>query len=821
MSSYSFKWNSVQARLLRTILFSFTVGVIVAGSILFAVVNNMSRTEMVENLSSTGSVLAENLSRSMAMLDVHGAQASLAFVANSQKIDLLCLYNKKGLLFSGYVNSSSSERCQEKVDPAVHFQYLEIHDDIVFYIPVVEKKVAKNSVFNSAALVGQPSLGRVLGHLYVQTNTSVLAKAQWMFTLFLVFALIVSLCVASFLVKFLMRRSLLPLNTLFQLSKVIAKNPFSEERIKKVHDDEVGNVIDVFNTVLDNLAQENKALAFSESRFRTLSENAPIGVFFKTELGEYQYINTHWSHITGLDLVTVDVFVSHIDEVDRKRYQYAMSTILGNKIAQALEYRFVHPQRGERIFIEYISFVPDNSNGQRFIGTLLDVTELKLAQGEIEKLAYYDSLTKLPNRKFLLDKLDALIATAEKENTCIAMYMTNFDEFKKVNDSLNHDIGDQLLIDTAKQLQKNFRTNNMMARMGGDEFVLLVQDSQQPGQLKKTANYVLDALRSTIHEGNNFLQVTGSVGVSVFPIDASTPEELIRCAGMALHDAKKSGGNQISYYSKDLGHKMTERLRLEQKLRQVVIEKKLDVYIQPQYIAGTKDIYWGEALVRWCDSEQGYISPDVFIPIAEDLGLISDIENFVLDSILGLLSNKMEALSKLGIRGISVNLSAKQFFSPNFIDLIREKFRFYDVSPKLIEFELTETTVMDDIDKAIIVMESMRQLGCHLSIDDFGTGYSSLSYLKRFPITSVKIDKSFIKDIPNDQNDVKISCAIIAMAHNLGLSVVAEGVENETQANLLASYNCEFLQGYFLDKPLSIAELLERAEYSMALEVNA
>lgn len=806
----------MQAKLLRTILFSFTVGVVVAGSILFVVIDNIYHANMIKNLDITGAVIAEKLSNSLAFSDVKIAGKSLAFSVNNQNIDLICLYNSEGVLFSEYTKSKNGTQCEGVASPITDELSVEKQNVLSLSIPIFEARPGVQGAPNTENK-------KTLGHIYIRANTSIISETQRTFILLLPLALFVSLFVAVILAKFLMIRSLVPLDTLYKLSIIIAKDPLSEERVEKKHNNELGEVIDVFNSMLDNLARENKELFLSENRFRKLAENAPIGVFLKTELGGYQYINTHWSLVTSLDSDSTHLFLSFINEADREHYKQTMALALYRKQAQNVEYRYTCPNRGERILIEYISPVADSVHGQCFVGSLLDMTELKSAQAKMEKLAYYDALTNLSNRTFFRDNLETLISAARKENTCVAMYMTNIDEFKKVNDSLGHDIGDRLLIEIAQRLQKTLKDCDVVSRMGGDEFVVLSRDTQLPGQLKETAERVFRALQAQINNGNDCIQVTGSVGVSIFPVDTKTPEELIRYAGMALYDSKKTGGNEITYYSKELGQKVRDKVRIEQKLRQALIDNKLDVFIQPQYLADSRKVYWGEALVRWHDDEDGYISPSIFIPMAEDTGLIYDIEDFVLDSVLTLLAEELEKLKKLGIQGVSVNLSAKQFFAPNFSKRIREKFQTYKVDPKLVEFELTETTVMDDIDKAIVVMESMRELGCHLSIDDFGTGYSSLTYLKRFPITSLKIDKSFIKDIPSDQNDVEISCAIIAMAHSLGLSVVAEGVETEMQAKLLASYSCEFLQGYYFDEPLSIAQLLARADYpqSVPLEVTA
>lgn len=784
-------WNSVHSKLIYTILISFVVGIAVAGVVLLLVVNNIARTNMVDGLNITAKILADRSAAALVFFDSQSAKENLATAKNGQNIDFLCLYDSKGRVFSSYSSLSGANFCQRQVAPVAETKIIERDDKIVVSVPIVE-------------------YSELLGHLYLEANTNALTRNQWIFSCILFFVLLASLIIALVLGSRLVKHSLVPLNALYKISSVIAEDPLSEARAEKISDDEIGRLVDVFNAMLDNLASENKALVYSERRFRTLSDNAPIGVFLKNDLGEYEYTNSRWKEITGLGEENDNSFSSYIRPEDLVRYDDAIELTLKRNCANVIEYRFQNPLSGKRVLMEYVSPVEDESGRRCFIGSLLDVTELKVAQVELEKLAFYDPLTQLPNRRFFRDHLELAVVRAQKENKKIAMYMTDLDDFKKINDSLGHDVGDELLINIAGRLRNALEEGDVVSRMGGDEFMILLDNIEDPTRLDRASKRILDALQTTAKFSGHVLQVTGSVGIAIYPTDAQTPDELLRYADMALYNAKGSGGDRVAYYSHELDHKIREKVRIEQKLRKALEEKKLDVYIQPQYVAGSRQAYWGEALVRWIDDEDGFIPPDIFIPLAEDAGLIYEVGDIVVDKVLKLLAEKGRHLEAIGVGGISVNLSAKQFFAPKFAEVIAGKFRALGVNPNKVEFEITETTVMDDVDRAIQVMEEIRSLGCQLSIDDFGTGYSSLAYLKRFPITSLKIDKSFIQDIPEDQNDVEISCAIIALAHSLGLSVVAEGVETDVQAKLLASYKCEFLQGYFFDRPMPIEDLLSR-----------
>lgn len=784
-------WNTVHAKLLRTILLSFSVGIVVAGGILLVVGNNIAHSNMIDNLNVTGKMIADRSAATIVFFDTDSAASNLALAKNIANIDYLCLYDDLGMLFAEHSNHGDKRSCDEKVEPKTSSDILEYEKVVELHIPVVQ---------NNA----------LLGHLKIMANTMALVKTQWLISGILITSLFVSLLVAYLIGAKMVRSSLVPLNYLYRTSTIIAENPLSDERARKISDDEIGRVVDVFNGMLDNLAKENQALTFSENQFRTLSESAPIGVYMKNEYNEYEYVNSRWSDITGLLDPNSSLYHSHVVPMDRSKYKTAIEATVNSHRPQVVEYKFSNPDRGERVLMEYIAEVDDGIGKPRLIGSLLDVTELKVAQFELEKLAFYDPLTQLPNRRFFRDHLDLAMARAQKEGKKIAIYMSDLDEFKRVNDSLGHDVGDELLVNIAKRLQDSLYDGDVVSRMGGDEFLILLDNIDDPTRLDHASNRMLDALKTEISAGTQTIQVSGSLGIAIYPTDATSAEELLRYADMALYNAKESGGDRVSYYSKELDNKIKEKIDLEHRLRRALENQCLQIYIQPQYDSQKREMCWGEVLVRWIDEDNGFIPPDVFIPLAEETGLIFAVGDFVLESTLAFLHKNEASLKSLGIQGLSVNLSAKQFFSQDFAEQISSKFKQYRVSPGLVEFELTESIVMDDVDSAVTIMEALRRLGCQLSIDDFGTGYSSLSYLKRFPITSLKIDKSFIQDIPTDQNDVEISCAVIAMAHSLGLSVVAEGVETEEQVKLLASRGCEFLQGYFFDRPMPTSDLLKR-----------
>ncbi|PCK09150.1 MAG: diguanylate cyclase [Alteromonadaceae bacterium] len=782
-------WNTVKSKLLRTIVLSFSIGIFISGSLLLLIGHNFAKSNMLDGLKIAANIIADRSAAALIFLDQEAAIRNLSSAKSQDNIDFLCLYDINGQLFASYAFTYQKKHCDETVTPKQVEDISEQKDIVTIVIPVKDRS-------------------DFIGSLYIQANTKPLLESKILFSFVILSVLLLSLSVAFWVGNKLVKHALKPLDALYETSKVIANNPLSPDRAEKISQDEIGRVVDVFNKMLDTISQENEALIDSENRFRTLSENSPIGVFLKYGHSDYKYINSKWAEISGLTTSTASSFFECIAMPDQEKYLKTIDDAIHQLCPKTIEYRFIHQKLGSRVLMEYISPI---ENGARLIGSLLDVTELKTAQNELEKLAFYDPLTQLPNRRFFKDHLDFAIASAERDGGKFAVYMTDLDDFKKVNDSLGHDVGDNLLIRVAESVRNALGEGDVISRMGGDEFMILINGADDSLKLDNTCKRLVEALCISTKSDSQEVEVTGSIGVAIYPTDAKRPEDLVRCADIALYNAKAHGGNQASYFSLELSRRIREKLRLENKLRRALDNNLLEVYIQPQYLASTLEICWSEALVRWNDKDDGFISPEDFIPLAEETGLIHRLGDYVLNEVLAILSKHGEQLSLLGIDGIAVNLSAKQFFSTSFSNGLAEKFSKYQVDPKKIEFELTETTVTDDVDLAVVIMEQIRSLGCRLSLDDFGTGYSSFSYLKRFPLTSLKIDRSFIQDTPHQQHDVEICCAIIAMAHILGLSVVAEGVETQVQADFLAKNNCEYLQGFYLDNPLSIDELLNRA----------
>ncbi|TVZ37770.1 PAS domain S-box-containing protein/diguanylate cyclase (GGDEF)-like protein [Alteromonadaceae bacterium 2753L.S.0a.02] len=787
------KRSTIKRRLMRSIGSTLIVAVIMVAAILTWVGNRDAKANLINDLTVIGQIIANRSSTAMFFADFTDTDVideNLQSAGFHPAIDLICVFDKNGSLYHSFAKPSARSICQRQQTSTNELNYVQENNLLRVRVPILHQ-------------------GEHYGLVEIYSNSHGVNEAFLRFSITLAFALTIALFAAYFVGGRLVGGSLGPLRELFNTSQEVAASPYANIRAKKKSNDEIGDLVDVFNQILDTLETDNAALMASESRFRVLAEHAPIGIFLKNRDLAFEYTNERWGDITGLSSMQSNAFSNNIDPKDASLYESIQDKARSQHSPQVIEYTYTTPQGNRRILMEHLAPLTDLHGFQGFVGSLLDVTELKTAQMELEKLAFYDPLTDLPNRRFFRGHLELTIAAAKKYDKRLAVMMTDLDDFKKINDTFGHDAGDQLLTQIGKRLKQASASIDVVSRMGGDEFMVLIKNVDSSSQLDHKANNILNALREKFEVAGQSVEVGGSIGIAVFPNDAITYEELIRYADIALYNAKAMGGNGISYYSSDLDKRIKDKMRLEQKLRNALDNGLLDVYIQPIYNAQNRSLIKGEALVRWFDEEEGFIPPDVFVGLAEESGLIYDLGSTVLEKVCAFIQNNQQKLVKLGMHTIAVNLSARQFFASQLLSFIESTFKHYDIDPQQIEFELTESMVMDDVDQAIDIMRAIRTLGSSLSIDDFGTGYSSLSYLKQFPINTLKIDRSFIKDIPEDKNDVEIAYTIIAMAHNLGLTVVAEGVETKEQWQLLREKNCDYLQGYYFARPMPMNDILK------------
>lgn len=464
------------------------------------------------------------------------------------------------------------------------------------------------------------------------------------------------------------------------------------------------------------------------------------------------------------------------------------------------------------IYAEWLTIsaiVVHNDEVGHYVATFSDLSESKQAEAEIHRLAYYDPLTHLPNRRLLEDRLRQALAGSRRTGHHGAVIFLDLDHFKTINDTQGHDVGDTLLVEAAHRLQSQLRTGDTLARLGGDEFMVVLEDLSCDNQeaavgARRVAEKLRDALASPYDLGGLNVHCTTSSGISLFSGGGETPQELMKHSDLALYQAKGGGRNCYQFFDPAMQAAIDRRSALESDLRLALPHGELRLHYQAQ-VDGERRIRGAEALLRWVHPKRGMVSPQEFIALAEETGLILAIGHWVLETACAQLKT-WSSLAEASCLRLAVNVSARQFRQPGFVNEVETVLRETGADPSRLKIELTESVVIDNVDDTIVVMKRLQALGIGLSMDDFGTGFSSLSYLKRLPLEQLKIDRHFVNDITSDTNDAAIARTIVAMGRTLGLDVIAEGVETEAQYQLLDRFGCLAFQGYLFSKPLPVAE---------------
>jgi len=565
---------------------------------------------------------------------------------------------------------------------------------------------------------------------------------------------------------------------------------------------EVAGLIGVITDVT-RYKETERALEASEARFRVLTESSLDLISVVDEKGCILYQSPALRHLLGFE--PADTLGRNVAELvhpdDLEHATAAFRRIIETRqSSEPVEFRLRHRDGMWRTFESLGTNCLSNPHIHGVVFNSRDVTDRKVIQQRIQHLAYHDNLTGLPNRSLLQDRLAHSIARAERTNRKVAVLFIDLDNFKNINDTLGHDVGDELLRQVSRRLSDCVRLEDTIARQGGDEFIVLLDALDDSRGASVVAQKILNSLRQPFTLGGTEQHVSGSVGISLFPEDGRDPQTLMKNADTAMFHGKGLGKNTYQYFTAQMNIAVKRRMTLESALRRAVMQKDFVLQYQPQIDLETGEILAVEALVRWETEDSGTVMPGDFIPLAEETGLINEIGEWVLRE--GCRQAKEWLDMGLGRRRMAINLSARQFSDRGFLDMVTRVLAETGLEPALLELEITESQVMRQTEGMILLLTKLAAMGVQLAIDDFGTGYSSLSYLKRLPIQKLKIDQSFVRDITVDPNDTAIVVAIINMARSLELETIAEGVETAGQLALLRSKGCRVAQGFYFSPPL-------------------
>ena len=449
-----------------------------------------------------------------------------------------------------------------------------------------------------------------------------------------------------------------------------------------------------------------------------------------------------------------------------------------------------------------INSIQDEDNSTtHFVGVFSDITQRKKDEDELRELANFDALTGLPNRNLFCDRVNHSIERVHRNKKRLSLFFIDIDQFKKINDSLGHPVGDQLLFLVGERISDVLKKEDTLSRFGGDEFCILIEEISSTSIAAKIAKRIIEKFTYQFVVEGIAMTVTPSIGIVVYPDDGVDTNTLIKNADTAMYQAKNNGRNRYEFFTEELNRNAEKNLKFESELRLALIEDQFEIYYQPKVSLSSGEIVSMEALVRWNSPERGLVGPNEFIPVAEECSLIIPLSNLILEKVCTDLAGWLK--NNIFNERVAINLSVVQFREHGgLIDSVQHVLNKTEVPAKHIELEITEGMVMDNVENAIAVMQHLRELDIHISIDDFGTGYSSLSYLKKFPVNTLKIDRAFIIDMESNNRDASIVSSIINLAHSLELNVIAEGVETLEQLNILKELGCDEIQGYLFSRPL-------------------
>ena len=605
-----------------------------------------------------------------------------------------------------------------------------------------------------------------------------------------------------------------------------SKEPvFASCRIVKKDTNEIRYILLSSQTVFDEEGKPYKAIGTTQDithQIQLKKEATELSDILKESSNEiyiidqenldYLFVNQGACEALGYtyeEMLQKNIFAIN-PNITEKRVQELVAELKNN---HKLIHRTLH-QRKDGTTYNVLSYIHTGVYQGKKVFIIFDTDITRQVEDEQKLLeqarlldfqANHDSLTSLPNRVLFQDRLTQTIATAQRNNEKFALFFIDLDQFKKINDSLGHHIGDNVLVEVAQRLQSSIREADTLARLGGDEFTVIVKNIKNPKDTVTVAQKIITLLKEPIATENHTLYTSTSIGISIFPDDTTNKEDLIKFADAAMYKAKEEGRDNYQFYSAEMTTYAFEHVVMESSLRVAIKEQQFVPFFQPQVCAHSGKIVGMEALVRWNHPNLGLVPPAKFIPLAEENGLIIDIDRIMMHKAMQqFVQWKKERL----IEGrLALNLSMKQLAEKDFITHLLKTMNDLDFDPLWLELEVTESQVMHNPERAISKLHKITEIGVEVAVDDFGTGYSSLSYLKKLPIDKLKIDQSFVRDLPDDEEDASIAKAIIALGKSLHLTLIAEGVETTAQEDFLREHGCDQIQGYLHSRPISADEM--------------
>ena len=730
------------------------------------------------------SIIKNNIAPSLALNISYGFSQAIEEIATST------LQNPNVLLMKVSINESKEELLYSN-----HTQTL-------------EKYKEQEEIISALNLI-DPATNKNIAKLTIVYSSDKYKSYMQRFYSYL-FLGILGYSISIFILAYLLFNSLKNLRVLAVSLKGF--DPYKPKRIhiKNHSNDEISSITNSANSMVDRLIHFlndtedlNLQLVQNQAHLKDAQRIAHVGSWEYNIENKILSLSDEVYRTFGIkkgSLMNWDIFISLISSKDREY----ISKVLENAILNGSYFDIKY----EVNINDKVIHIHTRGKVRKKVGAASKITAVSMDISSetknkliIEKLAYYDSLTNLPNRTLLKDRAHKALQNAQRYNKMLSVIFLDLDHFKLINDTLGHSVGDELLNYVSKILKAQVRESDTVARIGGDEFVILLPIINDISDVETIAKKILDVFKGQHIVDTHQLYITSSIGISIYPNNANTIDELITNADTAMYDAKQDGRNNYKIYSKSMTNHISNQMTIEQDLKEAMASKTgLEVFYQVKIDSATNTISGAEALIRWNHPTQGLIFPDDFIHVAESTGIILDMGNWIIEECI----SQLKEWNKQGYNNlkIAINLSPRQFQDKNLVPFIYSMIQKYDVSPNLLEFEITETMSMSNMEATLRVLNELKNIGVTIAIDDFGTGYSSLSYLKKFPVNTLKIDKSFVMDMVDDEGDKIIVQTIISMAHSLGFKTVAEGVESDEHVKLLKDMCCDELQGYNYSKAI-------------------